>query len=150
MENKDFVEKETEQVEATNETPVEETTAQTEEPVAEVKEKRRFFPQIHLTKRDGVSLREAILVRVIAILAALIVCAVLTIILTGDNPIEVYATICKGAFGPGRGFVTIHAIAILLTVSASWPIMKIVPPIPPLFIWRLHQNYIEWLRNKQP
>lgn len=119
MENKDFVEKETEQVEATNETPVEETTAQTEEPVAEVKEKRRFFPQIHLTKRDGVSLREAILVRVIAILAALIVCAVLTIILTGDNPIEVYATICKGAFGPGRGFVTIHAIAILLCVSLA-------------------------------
>ncbi len=119
MENKDFVEKETEQVETTNEAPVEETVSETEEPAEEIKEKRRFFPQIHLTKRDGVSLKEAIFVRVIGIVAALIVCAVLTVILTGYNPIEVYVTICKGAFGKGRGFDTIHAIAILLCVSLA-------------------------------
>lgn len=108
MENKEIVEKKTEQVEATNEPSFE-----------EVKEKRRFFPQIHLTKRDGVSLREAILVRVIAILAALIVCAVLTVILTDYNPIEVYVTLYKGAFGKGRGFDTIHAVALLLCVSLA-------------------------------
>ena len=49
-------------------------------------EKRSFLPEIHLTKRAGVTLKEAILVRVIAIAAALLVSALITVTLTGDNP----------------------------------------------------------------
>ena len=82
-------------------------------------EKRGFLPEIHLTKRAGVTLKEAILVRVIAIAAALLVSALITVTLTGDNPFKIYATIFKGAFGKGRGWVTIHDMAILLCVSLA-------------------------------
>ena len=82
-------------------------------------EKRSFLPEIHLTKRAGVTLKEAILVRVIAIAAALLVSALITVTLTGDNPFKIYATIFKGAFGKGRGWVTIHDMAILLCVSLA-------------------------------
>ena len=104
----------------------EKTTAETENPeietdgsVAPKKERKRLLPQVHLTKRDGVSLREAIIVRALAIIAALIVCAIMTVVVTHDNPFSIYATIFKGAFGKGRGFVTIHEIAILLCVSLA-------------------------------
>ena len=111
MENREFEEKTTDG----NETP----EVASDAPVATKKEKKRLLPQIHLTKRDGVSLREAIIVRALAILAALIVCAILTVVVTRDNPFSIYATIFKGAFGKGRGFVTIHEIAILLCVSLA-------------------------------
>ena len=111
MENREFEEKTTDGIE----TP----EVASDAPVATKKEKKRLLPRIHLTKRDGVSLREAIIVRALAILAALIVCAILTVVVTRDNPFSIYATIFKGAFGKGRGFVTIHEIAILLCVSLA-------------------------------
>ena len=111
MENREFEEKTTDGIK----TP--EVTSDAS--VATKKEKKRLLPRIHLTKRDGVSLREAIIVRALAILAALIVCAILTVVVTRDNPFSIYATIFKGAFGKGRGFVTIHEIAILLCVSLA-------------------------------
>ena len=111
MENREFEEKTTDG----NETP----EVVSDAPVATKKEKKRLLPQIHLTKRDGVSLREAIIVRALAILSALIVCAIMTVVVTHDNPFSIYATIFKGAFGKGRGFVTIHDIALLLCVSLA-------------------------------
>ena len=111
MENREFEEKTTDG----NETP----EVASDAPVATKKEKKRLLPQIHLTKRDGVSLREAIIVRALAILSALIVCAIMTVVVTHDNPFSIYATIFKGAFGKGRGFVTIHDIALLLCVSLA-------------------------------
>ena len=99
------------------ETAISETPSS--EPVVAKKEKVGFLPRIHLTKRDGVSNFEAILVRALAILAALIVCAIMTVLVTHDNPLSIYATIFKGAFGKGRGFVTLHEIAILLGVSLA-------------------------------
>ena len=111
MENREFEEKTTDGIE----TP----EVASDAPVATKKEKKRLLPQIHLTKRDGVSLREAIIVRALAILSALIVCAIMTVVVTHDNPFSIYATIFKGAFGKGRGFVTIHDIALLLCVSLA-------------------------------
>ena len=83
------------------------------------REKRGVLPEIHLTNRAGVTLREAFLVRVIAIAAALVLCAIITVIFTRDNPFKIYATIVRGAFGKGRGWVTIHSMAILLCVSLA-------------------------------
>ena len=85
---------------------------------AEKAEKHRV-PLFHITKRDGVTLKEAIGIRAIAIVAALVFCAVVTVVLTGDNPFSVYATLVKGAFGKGRLLVTIHQIAILLCISLA-------------------------------
>ena len=113
MDNREFEEK---TAEVTEEPVVAEASVETPDVP---KEKKRLLPQIHLTKRDGVPLREAIVVRALAILAALIVCAIMTVVVTHDNPFSVYATIFKGAFGKGRGFVTLYEMATLLCVSLA-------------------------------
>ena len=74
---------------------------------------------IHVTKRDSFPLKKSILVRAAAIILSLVVCGVVTLLLTGDNPLSIYATIFKGAFGRGRTLVTIHGIAILLCISLA-------------------------------
>ena len=51
---------------------------------------------------------------------ALIVCAIVTTLLTGENPIKVYSTILYGAFGTSRkSWVTFHNLAILLGISLA-------------------------------
>ena len=76
-------------------------------------------PLAYISKRDNVSLTYRIAVRAIAIVLALIVCGVVTKVLTGDNPISIYQTIVHGAVGKGRLLVTIHGIAILLCISLA-------------------------------
>ena len=76
-------------------------------------------PLAYISKRDNVSLTYRIAVRAIAIVLALIVCGVVTKVLTGDNPISIYQTIVHGAVGKGRLLVTIHDIAILLCISLA-------------------------------
>ena len=74
---------------------------------------------VYITKRDHVPLKTAILVRLGAILLALLVCAVVTKVLTGDDPLSLFATIFHGAFGTGRALVTVHDVAILLGISLA-------------------------------
>lgn len=81
--------------------------------------KHTHEPLIYITKKTNVSLRTGILVRVVAIVLALIVCGVVTKVLTGDNPVSIYTTIVHGAFGKGRALVTIHDVAILLCISLA-------------------------------
>ena len=82
-------------------------------------EKKQRLQWIHITKRDNITFWQGILIRAIAILAALVLCAIITVIFTGANPISVYATMIKGAFGKGRLLVTIHSLAILLCISLA-------------------------------
>ena len=82
-------------------------------------EKKKSEPLFHITKRSSISLGRSIGIRAIAIAAAIILCAIVTIVLTGDNPISVFTTIFKGAFGTGRSLVTVHDIAILLCISLA-------------------------------
>ena len=77
-------------------------------------------PLFHITKRDALPLPQAILIRGGAILLALIVCAVVTTLLTGENPISIYATIFHGAFGTTRKtWVTFQNLAVLLGISLA-------------------------------
>ena len=76
-------------------------------------------PLAYISKRDNVSLTYRIVVRAVAIVLALIVCGIVTKVLTGDNPISIYQTIVHGAVGKGRLLVTIHDIAILLCISLA-------------------------------
>ena len=69
----------------------------------------------HIAKRDTLPWYKAVLIRGGAIVLALIVCAIVTTLLTGENPIKVYSTILYGAFGTSRkSWVTFHNLAILL------------------------------------
>lgn len=56
-------------------------------------------PLMHIVKRDGVSLGRAMLVRLVALVFALLVCAAIIFGLTGMNPLNVYAGIWDGAVG---------------------------------------------------
>ena len=55
-----------------------------------------------------------------AILLALVACAVVTTLLTGENPIQVYVTMFEGAFGTARKtWITVQNLAILLCISLA-------------------------------
>ena len=59
-------------------------------------------PLFHIVKRDALPWYQSVGIRAIAIVLALIVCAVVTMILTGTNPIQVFQSIIAGAFGSAR------------------------------------------------
>ena len=60
------------------------------------------------------------LIRGGAIVLALIVCALVTMLLTGENPISIYGTIFYGAFGTARkSWVTFQNLAVLLGISLA-------------------------------
>ena len=58
----------------------------------ETKNKKVHEPLFHIAKRAHISGGKAWLIRIGAVLAALIICAVVTMLLTGENPFSVYAT----------------------------------------------------------
>ena len=74
----------------------------------------------HISKRDALPLYKAIGYRVVAIVLALIVCAIVTTLLTGENPIKIYGTIINGAFGtPRKTWVSAQNLAVLLGISLA-------------------------------
>lgn len=81
---------------------------------------KKHEPLFHITKRDQIPLWKAISIRAIAIIAALVFCGVITVIMTGDSPFSVYATMFKGAFGnANRIWVLGQELAILLCISLA-------------------------------
>ncbi len=77
-------------------------------------------PLFHVVKRDDITRAKAWAIRLVAILAALVVCGIITFALTGDNPLSVYATMVTGAFGSARKtWVTLQNVAILLLISLA-------------------------------
>ena len=77
-------------------------------------------PLFHISKRGELPWYKGWLVRGCAVLLALIACAVVTMLVTGENPISIYATIWSGSFGsPRRAWVLFQNIAILLCVSLA-------------------------------
>ena len=74
----------------------------------------------HIAKRDALPWYQATLIRGCAILLALVVCALVTMLMTGENPFSIYATIFKGAFGTARKtWVTFQNLAVLLGISLA-------------------------------
>ena len=74
----------------------------------------------HISKRDALPWYQRVLIRGGAILLALIVCALVTMLLTGENPISIYGTIVYGAFGTARkSWVTFQNLAVLLGISLA-------------------------------
>lgn len=82
--------------------------------------KKQKEPLFHIVKRDALGWKQALLVRAIAIVAALVLCAVVTTLATGINPIQVFISIFKGAFGSTRKtWVTFQNLSILLIISLA-------------------------------
>ena len=77
-------------------------------------------PLFHVAKREGMPTLNATLIRLGSVIAALIVCAIVTMALTGENPIKVYATMIDGAFGSSRRIWNLlQSLSMLLCVSLA-------------------------------
>lgn len=74
----------------------------------------------HIAKRDTIVWWKAWLIRIAAVAAALIVCGLLTLALTGLNPIDVYASMFDGSFGTERRIWNLmQNVAILLCIALA-------------------------------
>lgn len=79
---------------------------------------RQHAALIHIAKRDSIHPLKAALIRVAAIILALLVCAVVINSVTGLNPLKVYMGVIDGAMGtPRRTWVTIRDALVLLCVA---------------------------------
>jgi len=81
-------------------------------------EKKQSY--IYLKKRDQISLKKAWLIRGIAIVLALIVCALFIVPITHLNPLEIYSGIINGAIGNKRRiWVSIREILVLVIIAVG-------------------------------
>ena len=84
-----------------------------------MKEKNKE-PLFHIVKRDTLPWYQAIGIRALAIILALILCGIITTITTGINPVEVYKSIVAGAFGSVRKtWITFQNVSILLLIALA-------------------------------
>jgi simple sugar transport system permease protein len=77
-------------------------------------------PLFHISKRAALPWYKVWGIRGAALLIALLVCGLITTLVTGQDPVQVYAAIIKGSFGTTRKFwVLLQNIAMLLCVSLA-------------------------------
>jgi len=77
-------------------------------------------PLFHIVKRDSLPWYKSWSIRLIAVVAALILSGLITLFLTGLNPISVYATMIDGAFGTSRRvWALAQKTAMLLCVALA-------------------------------
>lgn len=83
-------------------------------------------PFFCMMKRDSISAPKAVGIRFLAVMLSLIVCAVIIVGITGQNPVEVYRGIIDGAIGTDRRFwVTVRETMTLLLISIGLtPVFK--------------------------
>ena len=83
------------------------------------KEKVRV-PLVHISRRASLPWYKAWAIRAAAIVLALVVCGIITMLLTGEDPVAIYVSMFEGAFGTSRRiWVLLQNIAILLCVSLA-------------------------------
>lgn len=77
-------------------------------------------PLLHITKRKELPVTKTWAIRIGAIIAALIVSAIVTMLLTGLDPFSVFGTMIYGAVGTERKtMILFKELAVLLTVALA-------------------------------
>ena len=77
-------------------------------------------PLFHIVKRDALPWYRAWGIRALAIVLALLLCALITTLCTHLNPLKVFATMFSGAFGtPRKMWILGQNLAILLCISLA-------------------------------
>lgn len=77
-------------------------------------------PLIHIVKRDSMPWWKSWIVRVAAVCIGLIVCAVISYILTKENPVKIYLTMIDGSFGTERRrWNLLYEVSILLAIALA-------------------------------
>ncbi len=75
---------------------------------------------VHIVKRESLPWYKAWAIRGAAILLALVICSLVTVMVTGLNPLALYRTMFYGAFGTERKtWVLFQKLAILLGISLA-------------------------------
>ena len=89
-------------------------------------------PLFRVVKRDAMPMKNAILVRALAILAALVFCGIICFVLIGSNPIKLYTTMIEGVFGSSRRiWKFVKDLAVLLGFALA------VTPAFKMKFWKL-------------
>ncbi|SHI15866.1 simple sugar transport system permease protein [Butyrivibrio fibrisolvens DSM 3071] len=82
--------------------------------------KKTSRKSLHLSKRDSIATWKAWVIRLAAVLLALIVCAFVIVGITGENPLNVYSGIIDGAVGSKRRiWVTVRETVVLLLIGVG-------------------------------
>ncbi len=82
--------------------------------------KKQHTPLFHVSKRAALPWYKSWGIRGLALLLALLVSALVTTLLIGENPLQIFSTIYKGSFGSSRrAWVLCQNIAMLLCVSLA-------------------------------
>ncbi|MBQ7129304.1 MAG: ABC transporter permease [Clostridia bacterium] len=77
-------------------------------------------PLFHIAKRPAIIWYKAWIIRIASVVVALLVSAIVTVLLTGENPLNVYGTMIEGAVGTSRRIWSLSQdIAILLCISLA-------------------------------
>ena len=77
-------------------------------------------PLFHIVKRGSIVWWKSWLIRIFAVLLALVVSGVVSYLITGINPISIYATMFEGVFGTTRrAWNLLHSLSMLLCVSLA-------------------------------
>ncbi len=83
-------------------------------------EKHIKEPFVRVVRRDVMGMWKSVLVRLIAIIAAMAFCGIASYLLIGANPIKLYTTMFEGAFGTSRRIWKLAKdIALLLCISLA-------------------------------
>ena len=77
-------------------------------------------PLFHIVKRSAIPMWKSWLIRAIAIVAAFLVCGLITFLLVQRNPLDMYSSMFRGSFGSGRKiWKLVKDMAILLCISLA-------------------------------
>lgn len=77
-------------------------------------------PMFHIVKRSSIVWWKAWIIRAVAVFAALFVGGLVTLALTGLNPISVYSSMIEGVFGTSRRMWNLFQnVAVLLCISLA-------------------------------
>ena len=77
-------------------------------------------PLFHIIKRSSMPKWQGWLIRILSVVAALVICGIVTVVLTGENPIQVYAKMVDGAVGTERRLWALaQNTAMLLCVALA-------------------------------
>lgn len=87
------------------------------------KEKKIREPWIHITKRDAMPWGKTLAIRIVAFVAALVVCSLVTVWMTDLTPITMFGAMIQGVFGMkidlAGVLVLLQNAAILLCISLA-------------------------------
>lgn len=87
------------------------------------KEKKVREPWIHITKRDAMPWQKALIIRIVAVVVALFVCSLVTVLMTDLTPITMFRAMIRGVFGSKIDLagilVLLQNTAILLCISLA-------------------------------